>query len=32
MATEQLFVNIIMILVAARILGEVFQRSGNLPL
>jgi Kef-type K+ transport system membrane component KefB len=32
MATEQLFVNIIIILVAARILGEVFQRIGQPPL
>jgi Kef-type K+ transport system membrane component KefB len=32
MATEQLFVNIIMSLVAARILGEVFQRIGQPPL
>jgi Kef-type K+ transport system membrane component KefB len=31
-ATEQLFVNIIIILVAARILGEVFQRFGQPPL
>jgi NhaP-type Na+/H+ and K+/H+ antiporter len=31
-ATEQLFVNIIIILVAARILGEVFQRFGHPPL
>jgi Kef-type K+ transport system membrane component KefB len=31
-ATEQLFVNIIIILVAARILGEVFQRMGQPPL
>ncbi|MDW0122435.1 MAG: cation:proton antiporter, partial [Nitrososphaeraceae archaeon] len=32
MATEQLFVSIIIILVAARILGEVFQRIGQPPL
>ena len=32
LATEQLFVNIIIILVAARILGEVFQRIGQPPL
>ena len=32
MATEHLFVNIIIILVAARILGEVFQRIGQPPL
>src|SRR5215218_3883103 len=32
MATEQLFVNIVIILVAARILGEVFQRIGQPPL
>jgi Kef-type K+ transport system membrane component KefB len=31
-ATEQLFVSIVMILVAARILGEVFQRMGQPPL
>jgi len=31
-ATEQLFVNIIIILVAARILGEVFQRIDQPPL
>jgi Kef-type K+ transport system membrane component KefB len=31
-ATEQLFVSIIIILVAARILGEVFQRIGQPPL
>jgi hypothetical protein len=31
-ATEQLFVNIIIILVAARILGEVFQHIGQAPL
>ncbi|MDP8888078.1 MAG: cation:proton antiporter [Thermoproteota archaeon] len=32
MASEQLFVSIIIILVAARILGEVFQRIGQPPL
>lgn len=32
MATEQLFVSIIVILVAARILGEAFQRIGQPPL
>ena len=32
MATEQLFVSIIIILVTARILGEVFQRIGQPPL
>jgi Kef-type K+ transport system membrane component KefB len=32
MATEQLFVSIIIILVAARVLGEVFQRIGQPPL
>ena len=32
MATEQLFVSIIVILVSARILGEVFQRIGQPPL
>jgi len=32
MATEQLFVSIIIILVAARILGEVFQRINQPPL
>ena len=32
MATEQLFVSIVIILVAARILGEVFQRIGQPPL
>jgi Kef-type K+ transport system membrane component KefB len=32
LATEQLFVSIIIILVAARILGEVFQRIGQPPL
>lgn len=32
MATEQLFVSIIIILVAARILGELFQRIGQPPL
>jgi hypothetical protein len=32
MAAEQLFVNIIIILAAARIFGEVFNASGNLPL
>lgn len=32
MATEQLFVSIIIILVAARVLGEVFQRVGQPPL
>ena len=32
MATEQLFVSIIIILVAARILGEAFQRIGQPPL
>ncbi|HJU33503.1 MAG TPA: cation:proton antiporter [Nitrososphaera sp.] len=32
MATEQLFVSIIIILVAARILGEIFQRIGQPPL
>ena len=31
-ATEQLFVSIIIILVAARILGEIFQRIGQPPL
>jgi Kef-type K+ transport system membrane component KefB len=31
-ATEQLFVSIVIILVAARILGEVFQRMGQPPL
>jgi Kef-type K+ transport system membrane component KefB len=31
-ATEQLFVSIIIILVAARILGEIFQRFGQPPL
>jgi Kef-type K+ transport system membrane component KefB len=31
-ATEQLFVNIIIILVAARFLGEAFQRIGRPPL
>jgi len=30
LATEQLFVNVVIILVAARLLGEVFQRF-NLP-
>ena len=28
MATEQLFVNVVIILVAARLLGEIFQRVG----
>lgn len=28
MATEQLFVNVVIILVAARVLGEIFQRIG----
>jgi Na+:H+ antiporter len=32
LATEQLFVSIIIILVAARMLGEVFQRIGQPPL
>jgi Kef-type K+ transport system membrane component KefB len=32
LATEQLFVSIIVILVSARILGEVFQRIGQPPL
>ena len=32
MATEQLFVSIVIILVAARILGEVFQRIKQPPL
>ncbi|MDQ3968752.1 MAG: cation:proton antiporter, partial [Thermoproteota archaeon] len=32
MATEELFVSIIIILVAARVLGEVFQRIGQPPL
>jgi Kef-type K+ transport system membrane component KefB len=32
MATEQLFVSIIIILVAARILGEIFQRIKQPPL
>jgi Kef-type K+ transport system membrane component KefB len=32
LATEQLFVSIILILVSARILGEVFQRIGQPPL
>ena len=32
MATEQLFVSIIIILVAARVLGEFFQRIGRPPL
>ncbi|HXV45820.1 MAG TPA: cation:proton antiporter [Nitrososphaera sp.] len=32
MATEQLFVSIVIILVAARILGEVFQRAKQPPL
>jgi Kef-type K+ transport system membrane component KefB len=32
LATEQLFVSIIIILVAARVLGEVFQRVGQPPL
>jgi Kef-type K+ transport system membrane component KefB len=32
LATEQLFVSIVIILVAARILGEVFQRIGQPPL